>query len=116
MPQKAERFRTVILAAMRYGSGADPTQFAVILPDLARFLTQDCYVDKWAPHKIDDILVRSSGDNIVGNFTVEQYSKQNKMLAFYIAGLSYGLRQMMIAYTNNRPITQEPLSSAHGHT
>ena len=84
LPQKAERLRNVLLAAIR--SGTNPNQFDTILPDLYRFLTQDCYVDKWKPHKISDIL--SSGDNIVGDFIAEQYSKQNKAFAAPTAGIS----------------------------
>ena len=102
MPQKAQRLRNVLLAAIR--SGTNLNQFDTILPDLCRSLTQDCYVDKWKPHKISDIL--SSDDKIVGDFMAEHYSKQTKAFAALIAGVSDEMRKMMIAYENNRPITR----------
>jgi hypothetical protein len=43
---------------------------------------------------------------IVGAFTAEQYSNQNKALAALTAGISDDMRKMMIAYENNRPITR----------
>ena len=100
VPQKAKRLQNVLLAAIR--SGTNPNDFDAILPGLYRFLTQDCYVDKWKPHKITDTL--SSGDNTVGDFIAEQYSKQNKAFAAPTAGISDEIWKMMIAYENNRPI------------
>ena len=102
MPQKAQRLRDVMMAAVR--SGTNPNQFDSILPDLFRFLSQDCYVDKWKPHTIPDIV--DTGDKIVGAFTAEKYSNQNKAFAALIAGISDDMRKMMIAYENNRPITR----------
>ena len=102
MPQKAERLRDVLMTALR--SGTNPNQFDSILPDVCRFLSQDCYVDKWKPHTINDIV--DTGDKIVGAFTAEQYSNQNKSFAALIAGISDDMRKMMIAYENNRPITR----------
>ena len=102
MPQKAERLRDVIMTALR--SGTNPNQFDSILPDVCRFLSQDCYVDKWKPHTITDIV--DTGDKIVGAFTAEQYSNQNKSFAALIACISDDVRKMMIAYENNRPITE----------
>jgi hypothetical protein len=67
-------------------------------------LSQDCYVDKWKPHTIPDIV--DTGDKIVGAFTAEQYSNQNKAFAALIAGISDDMRKMMIGYENNRPITR----------
>jgi hypothetical protein len=79
-------------------------KFVSILPDLCRFLSQDCYVDKWKPHTIPDIV--DTGDQIVGAITTEKSSNQNKAFAALIAGISDDMRKMMIAYENNRPITQ----------
>jgi hypothetical protein len=104
MPQKAERLRDVVTTAVR--SGTNPNQFDSILPDLhiCRFLSQDCYVDKWKPHTIPDIV--DTGDKIVAAFTAEKYSNQNKALAALIASISDDMRKMTIAYENNRPITR----------
>jgi hypothetical protein len=62
-------------------------------PDLCRFLSHDCYVDKWKPHTITDIV--HTGDKIVGAFTTEQYSNQNKALATLIARISDDIRDDM---------------------
>jgi hypothetical protein len=43
---------------------------------------------------------------IVGAFTAEHYSNQTKALAALIAGISDDMREMVIAYENNRPITR----------
>jgi hypothetical protein len=99
--------RNILLAALR--SGINPNQFGAILPDLYRYLSQDCYVDKWKPHKITDIL--DTGDQIVGDFKAEQYSKQNKAFAALIAGISDDMSKMTVAYENNRPMTRGPTTT-----
>ena len=91
LPKKAKRLRNVVLTTLR--SSTNPNQFDAILPDLCRFLSQDCYVDKWKPHTITDIV--HTGDKIVGAFTTEQYSNQNKALATLIARISDDIRDDM---------------------